>query len=198
MWEFYRLTRQEDGWHTGHGGRMSDVSKSPGFYAGAQRRWGASASSLPLLGGLVRLDELREGHIDHALAMAVPAVKANVFAWPAQRTDGTSLDPSAIPEGLRFRLHPGLDLSKLHLSPVVRMLAEAAQKYGIIVRDGGSNVAFYGEDPTPTGTNPYPELFGGRYINQVLISEFPWTRLYVPRAWLIDEEPSDVRGHDAA
>jgi hypothetical protein len=190
MWEFYRLTRQSDGWHTVYGGKMTSVSTSPGFYNGAQRRWGATATSLALLGGLVRLDELRAGRIDHALAIALPEIKANVFSWPAQRTDGTSLDPDAIPEGTRFRVDPSVDLSKRTMSPIVRMLAVAAQQYGMIVRDGGSNFAFYGEDPTPTGTNPYlgPNgFFGGQYIGPQLGSQFPWKRLQATQTWLISE-----------
>jgi hypothetical protein len=35
---------------------------------------------------------------------------------------------------------------------------------------------FFGEDPTPTGTNPYPDLYGGQYPSEVL-REFPWDRL---------------------
>jgi hypothetical protein len=190
MWEFYRASLQPDGWHTVYGGRMTDVSTSPGFFAGANRRWGATATSLPLLGGLIRLDELEAGHIDHALAIALPEVKANVYSWPAQRTDGSSFHPNAIPEGARFRFSPGLDLDKLEMSPVVRMLAEAVQKYGMIVRDGGSNVAFYGEDPTPTGANPYlgeDGYYGGGYIDQLLTREFPWQRLRATATWLIRE-----------
>ena len=34
-------------------------------------------------------------------------------------------------------------------------MAEAAQRYGIVLRDKSSNITFYGQDPTPTGTNPY-------------------------------------------
>ena len=72
------------------------MSKSPGYYTaaawpGAKRNWGATASSLPVIGGTMLLDELEQGSFDHALAINLPAPRADVFAWPAQRTDGTGL-----------------------------------------------------------------------------------------------------------
>jgi hypothetical protein len=59
------------------------------------------------------------------------------------------------------------------------MMAEAAQRYGIIVTDKSTNVAFVAQDPTPTGTNPYlgPEgYFEGKCQCQLLTS-FPWNQL---------------------
>ncbi len=35
------------------------------------------------------------------------------------------------------------------------MIAEAAQRYGIVVRDTAAHVTLYAQDPTPIGTNPY-------------------------------------------
>jgi len=62
---------------------------------------------------------------------------------------------------------------------MVRMLARAAQRYGMVVRDSAGAVAFYGEDPTPTGNDPWASVWGGRWPNQVLRGEFPWTSLQV-------------------
>ena len=87
---------------------------------------------------------------------------------------------NAIPAGTRFRLDPTLDLDELNMSPMVRMMARAVQRYGMVVRDGGGAVAFYGEDPTPTDRNPYlgpGGLFGGQYISNSLRREFPWQHL---------------------
>ena len=74
---------------------------------------------------------------------------------PRSAATAASMTPNAIPEGTRFRLDPSLDLNTIQMAPVVRMIAEAAQDYGIVLRDGAGSVTFYGEDPTPTGTNPY-------------------------------------------
>jgi hypothetical protein len=61
------------------------------------------------------------------------------------------------------------------------MIAEAAQRYGIFIRDKGAEVAFYAQDPIPTGTEPYAGAHGyfeGQYPEQVLAS-FPWSHLQV-------------------
>lgn len=183
MWEMWRASRQPDGWHAAYGGRINNMSRNPGYYVD-NPRWGATATSLPLLGGLMRIDELAAGRIDHALALALPEIRQTAYSWPAQRSDGSSLDPSSIPDGARFRIDPKLDLRRLKMSPVVRAMAEAAQRHGIVVRDGAGAVAFYAEDPTPTGKNPYTGkhgLFGGRYITTALRNEFPWQHLQVLR-----------------
>lgn len=181
MWEFWIARRLSDGWHARYGGRMTNVSTNPGHFTD-RPRWGATATSLPLLGGLMCLEELKTRRIDHALAIALPEIRAGAHSWPAQRSDGKAYDPAAIPEGARFRIDPALDLSEMKMSPVVRAMAVAAQRYGIVVRDGAGSVAFYAEDPTPTGTNPFAGrdgLFGGRYISETLRREFPWAHLKV-------------------
>jgi hypothetical protein len=175
LWEFWKLAKLTDGWHARWGGKMTSVSTNPGYFPAPL---GATATSLPLLGGLMRISELQAGRIDHALSLAIPAPKAKEFVWPAQRTDGSSTLADAIPEGTRFRLDPNLDVATLGLPPVAAQMALAAQRYGIIVRDRAGAVTFYAEDASPTGTNPYPTLFQGRYPNQVL-AKFPWGRLQV-------------------
>jgi hypothetical protein len=176
MWEFWRAAKGGDGWHAAWGGYLASVSTSPGHYTDPTPRWGASATSLPMIGGLMRIGELQAGRIDHALAIAVPRARARVWSWPAQRTDGAVAGSTAIPLGTRFRIDPGVDLDKLKLSPIVRAMAKAVQRYGMVVRDTGSNVAFYAEDPGPSGSNPYGGergLFDGRYPS-ALVREFPW------------------------
>ena len=60
------------------------------------------------------------------------------------------------------------------------MMAVAAQKYGIIVRDQAGAVAFYAEDTDAEGmANPYYGAggwFQGQYVNNLLKS-FPWSHL---------------------
>ena len=184
MWEFWRLEKVGEAWSASWGGAMQGVSGRGGVYSseawpGASSTWGASASSLPLVGGLITLEDLEKGKINHALAISIPNVRAGVYASPAQRTDGTSAEPSSLPEGAHLRLDPTLDLSSLHLPPLTLMMAEAAQRYGIFVRDKASNLAFYAEDPTPTGSNPYSGSHGyfeGQSPSKLLAS-FPWSHL---------------------
>lgn len=185
MWEFWRLTREADGWHADWGGRMRDVSSSPGHYRDLadasgryyeRRHWGATATSLPRAGGLMRLEEIEAGTIRHALAFSIPAARRELWSWPAQRTDGLLDDPGAIPEGARFRLDPNLDVSALALPRMTRIMALAVQRYGMVLHNQAGAVAFYAEDPSPTGTNPYDALFSERRPAE-LMREFPWEHL---------------------
>jgi hypothetical protein len=184
LWEFERLVRREGRWRASWGGAMQHVSSNMGVYGpaawpGAKPWWGVSASSLSVAGGLISLEDLELGQINHAVAMAIPDVRESVYASPAHRDDGKSADPLSLPEGAHLRLNPNLDLASLHLPRVTLMIAEAAQHYGIFVRDKGANVQFFAQDPTPTGTNPYAGLggyFEGKSPAQ-LLAAFPWSQL---------------------
>jgi hypothetical protein len=188
LWEFFRARKLDDGWHASWGGAMTRASRSPGYYDTdswpglSGTHWGATATSLPIIGGTIMAHELRAGVIPHALALNIPWAKAKTYTWPAQRTDGKSTEPDAIPEGARFRLDPTLDLDTLNLPPVTRMIARAAQRYGMIVRDQtGQSVGLFAENWTQHGTNPYSGptgLYGGTPSN-VLLRAFPWDRLQV-------------------
>jgi hypothetical protein len=154
---------------------MKHVSTNSGSFPAP---FGATATGLPLLGGLMRMRELRAGRIDHALALAIPRTRASQFVWPATRGDGGATWSSAPPEGTHLRLDPTVDVAALDLPPVTRAIALAAQRYGVIIRDGSGAVSFYAEDPTRTGHNPYPALFGGDYPSHLLL-KFPWSRMQV-------------------
>ena len=103
------------------------------------------------------------------------------FTAPATRTDGKYTGPDAITEGTRFRLPADLDIDRLGLAPVPRMMAVAAQSYGIIVRDKAGAVVFYGQIPPRSQPKAYQALFHGAYPNQ-LLAHFPWDRLQVVRS----------------
>jgi hypothetical protein len=186
LWEFFRARKLADGWHAAWGGAIKNVSSSPGYYDEhswpglSGPHWGATATSLPVIAGTMLIDELQAGEIPHALALNIPWAKPDVYAWPAQRSDGRSTDPNAIPEGARFRLDPALDIDKLNLPPMTHMIAKAVQRYGMIVRDQtGQAVGFFAENFSQYGTNPYTGtngLFGGTPPN-VLLRSFPWQHL---------------------
>lgn len=175
LWEFWHARLLADGWHAGWGGKMTNVSSNPGYFPNP---YGASGTSLPLLAGLMTSAEIQSGTIDHALAMALPLTASGTPTWPAQRSDGRTTGPTAIPEGTHFRIDPTLDLSTLRLSPTGLAIARAAQRYGFIVRDGAACVEFYAEDPTTQASSPYGPLFGRLYPDEVLAG-FPWNRLQV-------------------
>src|SRR5205085_885912 len=72
--------------------------------------YGVAATSLSLLGGSMRIDELQAGSINHAIDIGLVETKRNTYSWPAQRTDGWIDDADAISEGQRFRLDPTLNV----------------------------------------------------------------------------------------
>jgi hypothetical protein len=184
LWEFWRFVRAPAGPQASWGGAIGEVSADPGAYGpeaweGATPSWGASASSLSIAGGLIRLEDLQRGEINHALAISIPGVRAGVYSSPAQRTDGKSTSPLSLPEGAHMRLDPDLDLDTLQMPPITRLIAEAAQRYGIFVRDGGSVVHFIAQDPVTVSKDPYTGLSGyfeGKSPRQLLAS-FPWSHL---------------------
>jgi hypothetical protein len=184
LWEFWAFEQTPSGPVAQWGGAMQHVSRNPGAYdagawPGALPQWGASGSSLSIAGGLISLEDLEHGIINHALMVSLPSIRAGVYASPAQRTDGTTDSPFALPEGAHLRLDPNLDLSRLHLPPLTLMIAQAAQRYGILVMDKGDNIAFDAQDPAPTGTDPYtgPDGYFEGKGPDTLLASFPWSHL---------------------
>jgi hypothetical protein len=188
LWEFWHLERTGGGWVAGWGGAIDDVSSDPGVYnrrawPGSEPWWGASASSLSIAGGLITFEDLEAGEINHALSISLPEIRAGVYALPARRSDGESSSPASLPEGAQLRLDPRLDIGALGLPRLTRMIAAAAQRYGIFVRDGAGDVTFYAQDPTPTGADPFAGP-GGYFEGLTpieLLSDFPWRHLRVLR-----------------
>jgi hypothetical protein len=183
MWELWNARRVGGTWHARWGGRIDNVSDNPGYFTDPPD-WGTAATSLALLGGTIRVSDVRAGHIDHALSISIPEARQGVVAWPAQRTDGKLDSLEAIPEGTRFRLNPSLNLNRLNLPPLTRMIAEAAQRYGLFVRDQSGAVAFYGEQVTQPGPNPYTGPGGafGSLGPAQITAAFPWKYLEVVNA----------------
>jgi hypothetical protein len=190
LWEFWRLRRENGRWFASWGGKMDDVSNSPGHWTTPHANWGPSASSLSLVGGLITPRQLDRGEIDHALAIGMPFTRRGVFSLPAQRTDGESPCEHAPPEGARFRLDPAVDVDALGLPPAVATLARAAQRYGIYVRDQAGAVAFYAQSTVSLLGDPYPALFGGQRPYDLLRS-FPWQHLQLVKMELRAEAKPD-------
>jgi hypothetical protein len=141
---------------------------------------------------VITLAEVRAGVINHALALDVPYPRAGVVAWPAERSDGRG-GPDTIPEGAHLRLDPNLDLSRIRMPPLIRMIAVAAQRYGMIVRDGSpGSVTLFLEDPTPYGGK---RIIWGRHglfrhqTPQQELASFPWQHLEVLRMHVIRVRP---------
>jgi hypothetical protein len=183
-------------WHAAWAGRIQDVSSDPGYYrmvrsaGGAvteEPTWGSTASSLPVADGMITMQDLGQGSINHALQLLVPSSRSAVHSYPAQRTDGAATGAGAIPEGAHFVLSQSVNCNE-QATPFMRMVCVAAQRYGLIVSDqthGG--LALRGEDPTPLmqagGQNPYPAYYtdstGKMWEPYQMMAAFPWSQLHL-------------------
>ena len=177
-WEFWVAGKNAAGqWSACWGGRIDNVSTNPGIFAPPL---GAVATGLPLLGFLIRIEELQRGVIPHAVGLSMVHNRSGTFSWPANRTDGNTAGPNQPLEGQRFRLDPTFDISTLPNS-AERTIARAIQDYGMIITDTSGAVDLQAEDSRPYasahgGTDPYVALFQGRPSYQVL-QEIPMNRL---------------------
>jgi hypothetical protein len=182
MWEFWQLAHDSNGaWSASWGGEMQNVSLNNGIWANP---YGATATGLPLIGGQLSIDELSAGEIKHAIGIALVETAPNkVISWPANRSDGGSsrkLPGTLIPEGLRFRLDPTINVEALKLTPIAKMVAKAAQIYGFVVWDRSGSVSLRAENPlsrTALGKpNPYWKLTQG-VPQYTIFNNFPWDHL---------------------
>lgn len=145
-----------DVWTPRWGGYIPNVNTHPGQYndhSGVDYRdvesyqWGVTATSLSAAAGLVLEEELIAGTIEHALQMQIG--NGDGYVWPAYRGD---LFSGVIPEGTRFRLKPTFDVDSItHATAqgtrTAKILAHAAQTYGIIVNDKTAGVGMRFEWP---------------------------------------------------
>jgi hypothetical protein len=180
IWEFWLARKVDGAWEACWGGRMDKASGSPGIWPFP---YGATATGLPFLGGQLRIDELMNKKIDHVMGIAlVDTEKASVVSWPANRSDGINAqgDKNRIPEGIRFRLDPKVDVDSLDMHPVGKAIARAAQTYGFVVWDKGGAIVLRAENPKSVTArklpDPFETIFGSTPAYAIL-EGFPWDRL---------------------
>jgi len=173
-YEFWRAERTSNGWTTDFGA-VNDLDGSG---------WGGAAtgSGASRLAGVVRISEIEQGEISHALAIQSDNVCADDYRAPAIKTDGSSTRSDCIPEGARVRLDPTLDLDSLDLTPGELVVARAMQRYGAYVVDvGGTSLSVSFE----LDTSAEPGSVGSVYEQAGLrwdydgMSAVPWERLQV-------------------
>jgi hypothetical protein len=101
----------------------------------------ADAAGLPIFPGLIRYDEVASGHLDHAIRVTFESTR-DAWVHPASHCAGDTSSPSAPAMGTRLRLKPSYGLAGF--SGAARTIAEALERYGLIVADNGSNWYFGG------------------------------------------------------
>jgi hypothetical protein len=103
----------------------------------------ADAAGLPIMPGLVSYQEVRSGHLDHAVRVTAQTT-ATRFVWPARHEAGSVKSVAYPPMGARFRLKPGFRLPASRCARACQVVITAMKTYGLILADNGSNWYFQG------------------------------------------------------
>jgi hypothetical protein len=98
--------------------------------------------------GLITVDEIRQGRIEHALVIAYPHMRSHWYKPPAstaQATTSQALPTRGVPCGGQIQLDPSLDVGSLPLSTSGKIIARALQEYGAYVGDFAGAIALYAD-----------------------------------------------------
>ena len=142
-----------------------------------QRCQGAVAAGFAAFGGIVRPEEIAQGHIDHALFFASPYTRAGDIACPATHTDGWASDPAAIPEGARIQLDPSFDIDGQDWPPWEKVIGHALQSYGAYLGDSGGSVACSAEPNLDRGYDAWS--LAGVPAPDPFLTNLPWSSFRV-------------------
>ena len=115
----------------------------------------ADAAGLPIFPGLVRVDEVQAGNVDHAIRVTAQQTDRS-YIWPARHQAGAANNPNLPPMGARFRLKAGYDISPFRAD--TQTILRAMKKYGLIVADNGSNWYFQGNAENGWNTSMLDQL----------------------------------------
>ena len=165
----------------------TDAWSSGGRYVTASNRWGAMCASpyrcngavaagFAAFGGVVRPEEIAQGHIDHALFVTDPYTRKGYAACPATHTDGISNDSAAIPEGARIQLDPAFNVNAQPWPRWEKIIAHALQTYGGYVGDTGGTLGFVGEARLDRGYDAW-SLAGVPPVPA--LASLPWSQFRV-------------------
>jgi len=155
-WGMWAARKDKTGrWFTGLGAvtNLAGTGVAPPWFAAARQldSHRARASGFPLIAGLMLVDEIKAGHIDHALVFAYDHCRTGVFVPPASTAQVTvpgTANFRGIPMGGRIQLDPSWDVEHSGLSNSGKIIARALQRYGAFCGDyAGANVIYAENSP---------------------------------------------------
>lgn len=168
--------RTASGWTAG--GRWVESASGPAANcATAHTCSGADVANFALAAGVIRPEEIAQGHIDHALAITTPDTRAGYIACPATGTDGHHNDPNALPIGAHLQLDPSINVASLPIPGWQKVIAVALQQYGAYVVDTGGTVALYAQSDAGRGYNAWSRA--GIPGSAPSLSNLPWGSMRV-------------------
>ena len=138
LYELYNTQNPSNGGFTAASGAIwkldSNALRTEGWTS-------ADAAGLPVLAGLVRLDEVKRGEITHAIRFTMDSSQ-NAYIHPATHAAG-DVNAALPPMGLRLRLKASFDDSAF--TGASKVITTAMKKYGVMLADNGSNWFISGE-----------------------------------------------------
>ncbi len=173
-WGMWQAVRGTGAWSASAGAAVS----MQGDGVAPPRTASGNAANFPMLGGIVRPEEILQGHIDHALVFMMPGVGAGRPVCPATHNAGSSEDPNALREGQKVQLDPRLDVEALKMPGWQKVIVRAMQQYGMYLRDGSGSMAILAENPASRGYDAWAPLGLGGLDAQPLVG-IPWDRFHV-------------------
>ena len=141
-------------------------------------RASGNAANFPLLGGLIRPEEISQGRIRHPLVFGQPGIGPGRPVCPATANVATTRDSLALREGTLLQLDPAVDVASLDLPPWQRTVARALQEYGMYLRDNSGTLTVYAENPVARGYDAWAKV-GLQGESTGFSSAFPWRRMRV-------------------
>ena len=129
----------------------------------------ADAAGFPIAPLLFTADEVKAGHIDHAIRFILPnnRIKRG-YVRPATHATDTTGSSSAPSYGVHFRLRADYPIA--NLPPGARVVARAMQKYGMYHADGG-NIALTADSDRHT-TAKWSGLLGPTDLAALKVTDF--------------------------
>ena len=167
LYEMYRANITS----TFHGGCLA-VWNAATTYTSALRGeqcTSADAAGFPIAPLLFTADEVKAGHIDHAIRFILPndRVKRG-FVPPATHATNTTGGTNAPYYGVHLRLRADYPIA--NLKPGAQVVARAMQKYGMYHADGG-NIALTAQSDRHT-TAKWAGLLGPTDLSALRVEDF--------------------------
>ncbi len=146
LFETWNTRLTSKGWTAGSGAVWSlgsDALRRAGWTS-------ADAAGLPILPGLLRYDEVKAGHVDHAIRFTTN-ITDRTYVWPARHQAGSVSSRAYPPMGARFRLKASFAISSYPRD--AQVVLRAMKSYGLVLADNGSPWFFQGTSDTRWGSD---------------------------------------------
>jgi hypothetical protein len=168
-WDLHTVSQDSTGAYTASNIGHYDIAWSgvPPFDTQQNDPYWLGGAGIPYLAGHIRPCEIAQGHIDHAVALAIPHPASN-YVYPASKSDGSGTPGVNVPEGGHLQLDPTISDDTIRgwgCTGTCFTIAKALQRYGAYVVDvsgrpklvaEGSSTANWGTTLTASTVSPIP------------------------------------------